>query len=249
MPSTMSWPFDTSAPLVTPAENSEYMRLQAGMSDFEWAMPPTLVATFQRAAWERLTGRCGIASETGLGPGHAPLCGQVDGVRVAAARLMVGAPATALTMEIAIARGVRNVVVVGAAGSLRDDLPVGSAVVISTAEREDGTSHHYLPAGEVVEADQRLSDLLVAHATERGARPIRGRSWTIDAPYRETAAAIRRHRHAGVSVVEMEAAAMFAVARVRGIRAGLIVSISDEVGHAEWRPGFDHERYRSTLLA
>jgi hypothetical protein len=37
--------------------------------------------------------------------------------------------------------------------------------------------------------------------------PIRWRAWTIDAPFRETVAAIRRHREAGVLVVEMEAAA------------------------------------------
>ena len=76
---------------------------------------------------------------------------------------------------------------------------------------------------------------------------MRGRSWTIDAPYRETVGAIRRHREAGVSVVEMEAAAIFAVARVRGVRAALIVTVSDELFGDEWNVGFGHDAYLDSL--
>jgi purine-nucleoside phosphorylase len=36
------------------------------------------------------------------------------------------------------------------------------------------------------------------------------KSWTTDAPYRETAAAIERMRNEGVTCVEMEAAALYA---------------------------------------
>lgn len=233
---------------MTPENNAEYVRLRRGLSDAEWMLPPTLVATFQQAAWNRLAARCGIRDGANRGPEIMPVAGCVDGVRVAAAWMMVGAPAAALTLEAAIARGVRDILVVGSAGSLRGDLPIGSTVLVSAAEREDGTSHHYLPAGEVVESDPGLSDRLEVCAVERGLCPVRGRAWTIDAPFRETVGAIRRHRDAGVLVVEMEAAAMFAVARVRGVRAALIVAVSDELGHSEWRPGFDDRRYSDTLL-
>jgi len=245
----VSWAFDPSAPLVTPQQNAEYIRLRRGLSDAEWMLPPTLVATFQEAAWHRLAARCGIPDAAGRGPEIMPVAGSVDGVPVAAVRMMVGAPAAALSLEAAIARGVRDILVVGSAGSLHRDLSIGSAVLVGGAEREDGTSHHYLPAGEVVESDPDLTDRLGTCAADRGLRAVRGRAWTIDAPFRETVEAIRRHREAGVLVVEMEAAAMFAVARVRGARAALIVAVSDELGHPEWRPGFDDVRYVETLLA
>jgi purine-nucleoside phosphorylase len=77
---------------------------------------------------------------------------------------------------------------------------------------------------------------------------VRGRSWTIDAPYRETVGAISRHRKAGVAVVEMEAAAIFAVVRVRRVRAGLIVAVSDELFGPEWKADFRHPRYVEALL-
>lgn len=245
----VSWPFDPSTPHVTPEQNAEYLRVRLGLDVAQWTLPATLVATFQRESWRRLADRCGLPGARDRGAEIIALSGRADGVPVAAARMMVGAPAAALTMEMAIARGVRNVLVVGSAGSLRDDLPVGSAVLVTGAEREDGTSHHYLPAGEVVSADAELGDALAATAEAGGLAPVRGRAWTIDAPFRETVAGIRRHRDGGVAVVEMEAAAMFAVARVRGVRAALLVSISDELGHPEWRPGFHDQRYVTTLVA
>jgi purine-nucleoside phosphorylase len=46
----------------------------------------------------------------------------------------------------------------------------------------------------------------------------------------------------------MEAAAIFAVARVRGVRAGLIVAVSDELFGSEWKADFRHPRYVEALL-
>lgn len=213
------------------------------------------MATFQGGAYQRLLERAGVEAQEldhrHGGSGSSSLdhaAGAVDGVSVALARISVGAPAAALVLEEAIARGVSNVLVAGSAGSLQRHLPLGSTVVITGAEREDGTSHHYLPPGEVVSADPELASMLEECATDRGATPVRGRSWTIDAPYRETVGAIRRHRDSGVSVVEMEAAAIFAVARVRGVRAGLIVAVSDELFGHEWNVGFGHAAYLGSLV-
>ena len=50
-----------------------------------------------------------------------------------------------------------------------------------------------------------------------------------------------------MAVVEMEAAAIFAVARVRGVRAALIVAVSDELFGQEWQIGFGDEPYLDSL--
>lgn len=247
----MSWPFDTTEPLVAPEVTLELSRREHGITPENDTLPPVLVATFQQAAYDRMLERAGAtegaAGHGGSGGTGSRSLGQVDGVPVALARITVGAPAAALVLEMAIARGVRTILVVGSAGSLQRDLPLGSTVVVEGAEREDGTSHHYLPAGEVVTADPTLTLLLEDGARARGVDPIRGRSWTIDAPYRETVGAISRHRSAGVAVVEMEAAAIFAVARVRQARAGLLVAVSDELFDI-WNPGFRHPTYITALI-
>ena len=168
------------------------------------------MATFQGAAYQRLLERAGRAGHLDE-PGHAGsgssgdlLVGEVDGVPVAVARITVGAPAAGLVVENAVAEGRAGCSSPGSAGSLQHQLPIGSTVVVESAEREDGTSHHYLPAGEVVAADPDLTALLESWRRRPGAPPS-GRSWTIDAPYRETVGGVRRHRAAGVAVVEMEA--------------------------------------------
>jgi uridine phosphorylase len=165
---------------------------------------------------------------------------------VTIAKLPVGAPATAILLEMAIARGVRDILVCGSAGSLQQRLPIGSIVVISAAEREDGTSHHYVPAGEAVAADPKLSDRLAEALGASGAGAVRGRSWTIDAVFRETAGAIARHQRAGVAVVDMESAAIFAVAQMRGARAAIAVAVSDEL-FRPWTPGFHLPAFHAGL--
>lgn len=246
----MSWPFETSEPFVTPGRAVEFARRRRGLTPEEWALPPTLVATFQRAAYERLLECAGPhpeGNQAGNSRGSDPAVGAVGGIPVALARISVGAPAAALVLEECIARGACDLLIVGSAGSLQPHLPIGSTAIVEGAEREDGTSHHYLPADEVVATDPELTRLLEERAMAQGGAPARGRSWTIDAPFRETVGAIRRHREAGVAVVEMEAAAIFAVARVRGARAALIVAVSDELFDREWQIGLAHDAYVDAL--
>jgi uridine phosphorylase len=237
----MSWPFETSEPFITPSRGTEFQRRRHGLTPEEWALPPTLVATFQKDAYQRMLERAGVDAKNSADR----TVGEVDGVPCALAR--IGVPAAALLLEDSVARGVRSVLVVGSAGSLQRHLPIGSTVIVTGTEREDGTSQHYLPAGEIVSADPELIAALEECSVTRGAGPVRCRSWTIDAPYRETVGAIRRHREAGVSIVEMEAAAIFAVARVRGVRAALIVAVSDELFGHEWNVGFGHDVYLDSL--
>jgi hypothetical protein len=134
----------------------------------------------------------------------------------------------------------------GSAGSLQPALPLGSVVVVTAAEREDGASYHYLPAGEAACADSAATEALVEAAREMGLSLATGRSWTMDALFRETAGAIECHRQSGVLVVGMEAAAIFAVAKVRCARAGVIVAVSDELFRPR-NPGFHLPEYLDTL--
>lgn len=60
--------------------------------------------------------------------------------------------------------------------------------------------------------------------------------------------AILHHSEADVSIFEMGAAAIFAVARVRGVRAALIVTVSDELFGHEWNVGFWHDVYLVSLV-
>lgn len=129
----MSLPFDDSQPLVTLGQDADNLHRRALLDKAQWALPPVMVATFQRAAWERLEAGIGEPAVGSAGL-RVRVLGRASGTPVAARWLPIGAPAAVLLLELAIARGVRTVVVVGSAGSLRQDLPTGSAVVV--AERD-----------------------------------------------------------------------------------------------------------------
>jgi uridine phosphorylase len=74
-----------------------------------------------------------------------------------------------------------------------------------------------------------------------GTSYVRGSSWTIDAPYRETVEEARNYQEQGVQCVEMEAAALFAVGRHRGVDVAAAFCISDLLGGLEWEPQFDSD--------
>ena len=75
-----------------------------------------------------------------------------------------------------------------------------------------------------------------------------GVSWTIDAPYRETVAEARHYQAEGVLCVEMEAAALFAVAEVRGLRLASAFVISDSLAELVWSPRFHDPAVQAGLI-
>ncbi|MGE5618420.1 MAG: nucleoside phosphorylase [Sphingomonadaceae bacterium] len=245
----MPWELDDSEPRITPdGALSYYGRLLGGPEAL--ALPDLLVATFQQQALQHMVDRLGAAPPTRW-PTTVfwPLTrASLDGRTLALARIPIGAPAAASALELAIAAGVRTVLVVGSAGSLQPHLPVGSLAIPTAALRHEGTSHHYLPAGEPAVATSTLVDRLLSTALRRGVpAPAVGPVWTTDAIYRECAETVERHRAAGVLAVEMEAAALFAVASHRGAQVALIAAISDELW-GSWKPGFHTLAYRRALL-
>ena len=74
-----------------------------------------------------------------------------------------------------------------------------------------------------------------------------GTSWSIDSPYRETVSEARRYQHQGVLTVEMEAAALFAVAKYRKADVAALFSISDSLADFTWKPAFHLRRNQAGL--
>jgi uridine phosphorylase len=156
-----------------------------------------------------------------------------DGVAYGLVGRAVGAPFATLVAEQLFAAGCQLLVSVTSAGQLTamDDPPY--FVVIDRALRDEGTSHHYAPP----ERDARLDDALATAVLEACAgipQPVyRGTSWTTDAPFRETEAAIERARAAGAVCVEMEAAALYTLAAVRDVPIVCVAHVTNQLGQAD----------------
>lgn len=161
----------------------------------------------------------------------------------------IGAPVAAAILEELVALGCRRVISMGTAGTLQPDLHTGDLVVCERAVRDEGTSHHYLEPSECAEASAALSGRLERELAALGRRCRRGAGWTIDAIYRETRAEALHYKQRGILTVDMEAAALFAVAAYRGVEAAAVFAVSDSLAGLEWLPDFRHPDIRSSLEA
>ena len=154
----------------------------------------------------------------------------------------VGAPLAAGLLEDVIATGCRKFVACGGAGALVPGLALGHVVVPSAAVRDEGTSYHYLPAAREVQADPATTAVLAAVLEEHGIPYVLGKTWTTDAPYRETRSKIDARRAEGCLTVEMETAAFLAVAAHRHVVFGQLLYAGDDVSGETW----DNRRWKTT---
>jgi uridine phosphorylase len=114
-------------------------------------------------------------------------------------------------------------------------------VVLSSAIRDEGTSFHYLPPARHIDFDPEARQVLQDTLEERGAPYVAGKTWTTDAPYRETPRKIAARRDEGCLTVEMEASALAAVAAFRGVSLAQVVYCGDDLAGESW----DHRSWQS----
>ncbi|MHB0924071.1 MAG: nucleoside phosphorylase [Bellilinea sp.] len=171
-----------------------------------------------------------------------------NGTRIMVVHPGVGAPLAAGFLEEIIALGVRRYIVCGGCGVLDKGIAAGHPVVITSAVRDEGTSYHYLPPAREVTASPQAVAALEAVLQERGLEYRLGKTWTTDGIYRETRQRRDRRVAEGCSIVEMEAAALFAVAQFRGVELGQVVYGGDLVVPEGWDGRAWHRRTSDRAL-
>lgn len=235
-----------SAPVVRAIEFQRYVARRSG-TPLPRA-PPTVVMVFG-ARWSKyLTERYGRRYDART---------EVYRVRPRVGIAHVsgpGAPHAGIVVEELAALGARRFVAFGLAGALQPELEAGSLVLCVRALRDEGTSHHYARGGRFVAASAPLTASVAKALRRHGAPFRRGASWTIDAPYRETRAELRRYRRMGLLTVEMEASAIFTIARHYRLEAAALFVISDLLRDDGWELRFHDarvplRRYLEVLIA
>ena len=137
-------------------------------------------------------------------------------------------------LEVAIALGCKKFIVSGGAGVLDRDIPVGGFIVPNAAIRDEGVSYHYAPPGREIAANPKAVEAVISTLDDHGETYRIGKVWTTDAFFRETVSRVQRRKKEGCIAVEMETAALFAVAAFRGVDLGYILYGGDDVSGAEW---------------
>lgn len=157
--------------------------------------------------------------------------GTYKGAPVSVQATGMGCPSAAIVTEELIELGARNLLRVGTCGGYNPELRLGDLVIATAATANDGTVSSitqglpYAPAAhfDVVHAAH--------HAAESaGRRTFIGPIVSSDLFYDPEEEPARLWGDLGVLAVEMEAAAIFTLAAMRGVRAGCLLTVSDTIG-------------------
>jgi uridine phosphorylase len=163
-----------------------------------------------------MNARRGLWGYTGTAPDGRPVTVQSTGM---------GGPSAAIVLEELIELGARTFIRIGTCGSLVPDIRIGELLAVQAAIGADGASQALGTDGRV-EPDRPLTEALEA-------RPATVVSTDLFYDPREEIHA--RWVAAGAQAVEMEAAAVLAVAARRDVRAACLLAVTDELANGRVR--------------
>jgi uridine phosphorylase len=158
---------------------------------------------------------------------------ELAGTQVGVVGCAVGAPYAVLVAEQMFASGCEVLFCITSAGQIGQRAAPPYFVLVTQALRDEGTSYHYVPASRFADADQALLTSARAALVSAGVDIIEGASWTTDAPFRETAAAIANADALGVLAVEMECAGLYAFATATHRPVLCFAHVTNTMGRSE----------------
>ena len=137
----------------------------------------------------------------------------------------IGCPSAAIAVEELAAVGVETFVRVGTTGALQRGIEIGDMIVATGAGKDEGTTKRYESETLPAVPDYRVLSALVDAAEANDEDVHVGPIASDDAYYAETDEYVADWEAAGLLCVEMEAAALFTLARRKGLRAGAICTV------------------------
>lgn len=165
---------------------------------------------------------------------HRTMTGYYKGKLITATSTGMGCPSTAIAVEELARVGVTSLIRVGSSAALQPGIEPGDLLVSEGSLRNDGTTAAYVHAGYPAVPDVSITAELRSAATrlqaERGGfRVHSGVNATDDAFYAEGPEWIAQLAAMGILNVEMESSALYVVARLRGLRAGMVCACSSNL--------------------
>lgn len=134
----------------------------------------------------------------------------------------IGCPSAAIAVEELARVGVETFIRVGTIGALQSDIEVGDMIVATGAAKEEGTSKRYESETYPAVPDYQTLTALVQSAEANDEEIHVGPIVSDDAFYNESDEYVADWEEAGLLAIEMEASAVFSLARRRGMNAGAI---------------------------
>lgn len=156
--------------------------------------------------------------------------GKWKGVPVGVCSTGIGCPSAAIALEELIKVGCKIFIRVGTSGAISHDVVSGDVVIFSGSIRDEGTSRQYVPIEFPAVANPDVVHALTKAAEERGTKYHVGIGHSKDAFYSEHPSYVTdpdgmrkkwaAMRESKVLATEMEAASLFVIGHLRGVKVG-----------------------------
>ena len=150
------------------------------------------------------------------------------GEKVCLAQAPVGSAPAAQFMDWLIGYGVEKIISTGTCGVLAN-IEENAFLVPVRALRDEGTSYHYAPPSRYMDVNVEAISAIEQVLEQLGVPYEEVMTWSTDGFYRETAEKVAYRKEEGCAVVEMECAALAAVAQLRGAVWGELLFTADSL--------------------
>jgi uridine phosphorylase len=174
---------------------------------------------------DRIAEHCDDATEIASNREYTVVNAEYDGIDLTICSTGIGCPSAAIAFEELARCGVETFLRVGTTGALQSDIEIGDMVVATGAGKAEGTTKRYESVEYPAVPDYRALSALVDAAEQRDQPVHIGPIVSDDAFYNESEEFVDDWEAAGLLAVEMEAAALFTLARRRGLAAGAICTV------------------------
>ncbi len=209
-----------------------HLHLSAGQ------IPPTVLMPGDPGRVEKIRATWDESEELAFHREYRSARGRYKGVELGAISSGIGAPSLEIAAQEFATIGGETIVRVGTCGALRPEIACGDLVVPVAAVRRDGTSTVYLPPEHPAFADPEVFQALVEACERLGLRyhvgivcsassfyigqerPVQGGFWQS-----RVDGTIADLQKAGVACLEMEAASLFVLSRLFGMRSGAVFGV------------------------
>ncbi|MCG2909235.1 5'-methylthioadenosine phosphorylase [Sulfolobus sp. SCGC AB-777_L09] len=158
--------------------------------------------------------------------------GKYKGVDVSIATHGIGGPSIAIVLEELIMLGGRIFIRYGTAGGLIPELDLGDFVIVSGASyNQGGLFYQYFKENVSISATPDFDVLLTLYNTfkSHGLKFHVGNVFSSDAFYAEDEEFAKKWSERGNIAVEMECATLFLLSKLRKVKGGAVVVISDNL--------------------
>lgn len=224
--------------IISPRDSLSYRGMEEGRN----YAPEGIILNYQTSL---IRYALGLEGDQFINNGLYPLVGKNNKVGIHLGAF--GALHASMTMEDLIVLGSKRFLTIGVAGGLQESLKPGDIVVCDRAIRDEGIADLYLEPGKYVDLSFILTSKLEEELTRQRISFRKGTTWTPATLYRETIPEAQQHQEDGVLTVELETAALAAVAKYREVEFGAAFVISDSLANGVWKPRFHLEEIRKGL--